>query len=282
MAEGDSRQIGMRPKQRRQRVQTRAALLAGVLVAALLVGGAPLAMAATASATITNVPFSPVTTGHTPPGVDETATACSGTGKQITETLSPASIYADATSTSTATATVAATGTNTPTARCKSEQVIFSSSDSNELISATTNDGDGTYSAIVTSSRGAGRATVTAQLTLVNPTPPPLITFVDATATLTQTAGPAANIALAIAVPAAGSSVTQPATVGVGLVAFGLGLQVVARSSRAARPGRRRSHRRGRRRAHRHRAGRLVGGANVASGPSRPSAAPSGGQAIPL
>jgi adhesin/invasin len=213
-----------------------------MLWAAFLGGAAPLAVTATTSSASTTAPFSPSTTTHLPKGVNEAVSACSGTHKQITETLSAASITADATSTSTAVATVTATATNAPQALCKGAQVIFTSSDSNELVSATTDEGDGTYSAIVTSSKATGHATITAQLTVVNPAPPPLITFVGATATLTQTAA-APNLSVAIAVPAAGSLVTLPATAGVGLIAFGVGLLVAARRLRVRRHGLRRLER---------------------------------------
>ncbi|HEX4580012.1 MAG TPA: invasin domain 3-containing protein [Candidatus Dormibacteraeota bacterium] len=201
----------MRPTERARKTQTGAALSTGVLGAALFVGGAPVAMAATTSP-ITSGPFSLLPRTQAPTGVNQAAIACFGTGKQITETLSPASITADGTSTSTATATVSEPGTGPPPILCKGQQVAFSSSDSKETVSATTDHGDGTYTAIITSSKTVGQATITAQLTVVNPTPPPVTTFMDATATLTQTAGPAAKITLVVSpssIPANGTSTSN-------------------------------------------------------------------------
>jgi adhesin/invasin len=220
------RHTARRLTDRGRKVQAGAALSSGLLGAALLAGGAPLALAANNGADTVNAP-SNSTASQAPTGVGQAVVACFGVGKTITETVSPASLAADGTSTSTATATVH--DTSTPPSLCKSQQVVFTSSDSKEVVSRTTDEGDGTYIATITSSTAAGQATITAQLSILNSsgTSPPT-KFVDVTATLPPVAGPAATIA-AVSVPATGASVGRPATVGVGLVALGLGLLARAR-----------------------------------------------------
>jgi adhesin/invasin len=189
MGRGDRRQAGTRPTTHtRRRVQAGAALCSGVVGAALLCGGVPLAAAA-----------------KPPTGIGQTVNGCFGAGKQIVQTLGTASITADGTTTSTATATVTATG-GTP---CAGQQVAFSSSDTKQAVGAIVDHGDGTYTAAITSSKTAGQATITARLTVLNGGPPPLTIYTSATATLTQTAGPATRIALLLSptsIPADGTS----------------------------------------------------------------------------
>jgi adhesin/invasin len=221
------RHTARRLTDRGRKVKAGAALSSGLLGAALFAGGAPLALAANNGADTVNAP-SNSTASQAPTGVGQAVVACFGVGKTITETVSPATITADGTSTSMATATVH--DTSTPPNLCKSQQVVFTSSDSKEVVSRTTDEGDGTYIATITSSMTAGQATIAAQLTVLNTsgTGPPT-RFVDATATPAQQAGAAVSVAAPVPVPATGASVGRPATVGFGLVALGLGLLARAR-----------------------------------------------------
>lgn len=226
VATPDGRHTARRLTDRGRKVKAGAALSSGLLGAALLAGGAPLASAAINGADTVNAP-SNSTASQAPTGVGQAVVACFGVGKTITETVSPATIAADGTSTSTATATVRDTAT--PPNLCKSQQVVFTSSDSSEVVSRTTDEGDGTYIATITSWTTAGQPTITARLTVLNArgNGPPT-KFEDATATPAQVAAPAATIA-AVSVPATGASVGRPATVGFGLVALGLGMLARAR-----------------------------------------------------
>ncbi len=105
---------------------------------------------------------------------------------QVGLALQPDSIIADGASSSIVTATVAdAAGNPIP-----GEQIVFSSSDPNQQIGATTDNDDGTYSARVTSSRLAGVATIAA----VDSDQPGL----GGSAQLTQRPGPATKIALSL------------------------------------------------------------------------------------
>ncbi len=115
------------------------------------------------------------------PNVSGTATLTqtAGPAATVTVALNPASIAADGSSTSTATATVRDAQGHLLTG----DTVAFSSSDSGEHVSATTNHNDGTYSAVVTASTTAGPATITAKDSSVTPN-------VSGTATLTQTTVP--------------------------------------------------------------------------------------------
>jgi adhesin/invasin len=228
------RHTARRLTDRGRKVKAGAALSSGLLGAALLAGGAPLGLAANNGADTVNAP-SNSTASQAPTGVGQAVVACFGVGKTITETVSPAAITADGTATSTATATVH--DTSTPANLCKSQQVVFTSSDSREVVSRTTDEGDGTYIATITSSTTAAQATITAQLTVLNTggTGPPT-KLEDATATPAQVTGPTTTIA-AVSVPATGASVGRPATVGFGLVTLGLGLL-----ARGRRLGGRRSH----------------------------------------
>lgn len=81
-----------------------------------------------------------------------------GSAAQVALKLAPASIPADGSSTSVATATV----TDASGFGVSGETVSFSSSDAGEKISATTDNGDGTYTATITASTTVGSATITA------------------------------------------------------------------------------------------------------------------------
>jgi hypothetical protein len=95
---------------------------------------------------------------------------------QVSVALSPASIAANGTSTSVATATV----TDASGDRATAENVSFAVNSPGVKIGAVTNNGDGTYSATVTSSTTAGAVTVTATDASATPN-------VSGQATLTQT-----------------------------------------------------------------------------------------------
>lgn len=94
----------------------------------------------------------------------------------VTVNLSPGSIAADGSSTSTATATV----TDAAGDYASDEQVAFSASDPGVGIGAVTNNGDGTYTATITSDTTAGDVTITATDNTPNPA-------VSGNATLVQT-----------------------------------------------------------------------------------------------
>jgi Bacterial Ig-like domain (group 3)/Invasin, domain 3 len=115
----------------------------------------------------------------------------SGTGTTISVSLSQSSIAADGTSTTTATATVNdASGTGVT-----GDSVTFSSSDAGEQVSTTTEGATpGTYTATITSSTTVGTATITATDSTSVPSGSPL----TGTATLTQTAGGAATVTVAL------------------------------------------------------------------------------------
>ena len=134
------------------------------------------------SATIT------ATDGSVSPGVSgqATLTQTAGPASSVGVALSPASIVANGTSISTATATVTA-GANP----VSGDTVTFSSSDSGEKIGAVTDNKNGTYTATITSSKTVGSATITATDGSVSP-------GVSGRATLTQTAGPASSVGVAL------------------------------------------------------------------------------------
>jgi Invasin, domain 3/FG-GAP repeat len=94
--------------------------------------------------------------------------------------LTPPSITADGSSTSVATATV--TGASSDPA--SAENVVFTASDPNVEIGTVTNNGDGTYSAVLTSSTTAGAVTITATDTSATPN-----VVGQATLTLTSPSG---------------------------------------------------------------------------------------------
>ncbi|HTP22268.1 MAG TPA: invasin domain 3-containing protein [Solirubrobacteraceae bacterium] len=104
----------------------------------------------------------------------------------MTLLLSPTSITANGTSTTTATVTV----TDAMGAGVAGDTVAFSSSDTGETVGMTTDSGNGTYTATITSSTTVGTATITA----ADATSP----VTAQTATLDQTAGPAATVTLAL------------------------------------------------------------------------------------
>lgn len=207
MSQRDSRHAGKRLTNRARKVQAGAALSSGVLGAALFVGGAPLALAANGSTATPNAPFNPAATPSRE-GVGAPVTPCFGTGKQITETVSPTPIIANGTSTSTATAHVTEliSGVQTP---CSGQTVTFTSSDPQQTVGTTTDHLDGSYTATITSSKKAGKATITAKMQVVNLSPPPPTVTKQATAILTQIAGPATTITLAVSpasIPGNGTS----------------------------------------------------------------------------
>jgi Invasin, domain 3 len=101
--------------------------------------------------------------------------AVSGT-PTISVSVSPGSIKADGKSTATVTATVSDTGSPE-----SGDDISFSSSDGGQSIGAVTDNGDGTYTAMITASRKSGNATITASDASSSPT-------VTATTTLTSTA----------------------------------------------------------------------------------------------
>ena len=86
------------------------------------------------------------------------AAHAAGPATSISLKLAPSTIVANGVATSTATATVTdLIGTGVP-----GETVTFSSSDAGQTISGTTDNGDGTYTATITSSTTVGSATITA------------------------------------------------------------------------------------------------------------------------
>ncbi len=127
-----------------------------------------------------------------------TCPAQAATGATISVSLSPSSITADGNSMSIATATV----TDSTGAIVSGESVTFSSSDADETVSGTIDNADGTYSATITSSTTVETATITATDST---------STLTATTTLTQTAGPAATVTLALnptSIVASGASAT--------------------------------------------------------------------------
>jgi Bacterial Ig-like domain (group 3)/Invasin, domain 3 len=81
-----------------------------------------------------------------------------GTGTSISVSLSPTSILANGTSTSAATATV----DDASSAGVAGDTVAFTSNDAGEKVSGTTDNGNGTYTATITSSTTVGTPTITA------------------------------------------------------------------------------------------------------------------------
>ena len=111
-----------------------------------------------------------------------------GAAAHVDVTLSPSSILANGSSTSTATARIADIQ-NRPLAT--EPQVSFASSDSGEKIGPVTNNGDGTYSATVTSSTTVGTPTIMATDSTNSP-------GASGQAKLTQTAGPTTSVHLTL------------------------------------------------------------------------------------
>jgi adhesin/invasin len=124
-----------------------------------------------------------------------TLTETPGAATAVAFALSPSTIVADGASTSTATATVTdANGNKVKT----STVTIATNGDSSP--SAVTNNGDGTYKSTITSSKTSGLETITAAVSG---------TSLSKTATLTEKAGPATKVVVALSpasVPADGKS----------------------------------------------------------------------------
>ena len=118
-------------------------------------------------------------------GVSGTATLTQSAGPPtgIALALQPASIVANGSSQSTATATVTDANGNGVAGR-----TVTFHSDGAQTIGSTTDKGNGTYTAPITATRTAGQATITASDGART----------SSGSTLTQTAGPAANIAVAL------------------------------------------------------------------------------------
>ncbi len=111
-----------------------------------------------------------------------------GPATSVTVSLSPPIITADGSSTTTATANV----TDVDGSPVVGDTVAFST-DGGQQVSATTDNGGGTYSATITSTTRAGHSTITA-----NDQSAP---GVNAQATLTQTPGPATAVTVSLSPP---------------------------------------------------------------------------------
>ena len=113
-----------------------------------------------------------------------------GPATTITVSLSPSSIVADGKSTTTATATV---DDNSMAPVGVAGQIVTFSASAGAVAGPTTDAGNGTYTATITSSTTTvGTASITATDSSVTPS------LVSAPATLTQTTGPPASIAVAL------------------------------------------------------------------------------------
>ncbi len=110
--------------------------------------------------------------------------SAAGPATTIKVALTPSSIVANGTARSTASATV----TDSTGAGVRNQKVTISSSDQSEAISAVKDHGNGTYTAVITSSTTSGQATITATDASVTPN------LTSAPATLTQTPDPARAI----------------------------------------------------------------------------------------
>lgn len=102
---------------------------------------------------------------------------CPGPATQVDVTLSPATILADGSSTSLATATVS----DDDEIPVPGDEIAFASTDPGQQIGAVTDNEEGTYTAMITSSTTAGAATITATDSSATPS-------VAGVATLTQLA----------------------------------------------------------------------------------------------
>jgi len=118
----------------------------------------------------------------------------------VTVTLSPSRIVADGVSSSTATATVSLAG-----APLVGQTVVFSSSDGGIRFGPTIDNLNGTYTAMLTSSRVAGSATVTA-------TTSSGASQLSGQTTLVETPGPASSMTLSIAPPSISANGSSSAT----------------------------------------------------------------------
>lgn len=116
---------------------------------------------------------------------------CPGPAADVSVSLTPPSIVANGRSVATATATV----TDVNGYDIEDDEVAFSSSDAGEKIGVITDNGDGTYTAQITSSTSPGTATITAVDESADPE-------ISGTAQLTQTAAPVASPSSILAPPA--------------------------------------------------------------------------------
>ena len=175
----------------------------GTYTATITSSSTPGAAAITATDTLTPTGVTPVMNLT----AQATLAQTTGPAAHVDVTLSPGSILANGSSTTTATARITDVQ-NRPLA--SESPVSFTSSDSGEKIGSVINNGDGTYSATVTSSTTVGS---------------PMITVTDSTnspsmsgqARLTQAAGPATSVHVIVSpssIVASGSSTsTATATV---------------------------------------------------------------------
>ena len=116
-----------------------------------------------------------------------TLTQTTGFGARVTVSLSPGSIVANGSSTSTATASIV----DAQGHPVSGDDPRFSSSEAGQKIGKVTDKGNGTYTATITSSTTVHKATITAADSSASPA-------VSGSATLTQTAGPAASVAVSL------------------------------------------------------------------------------------
>jgi adhesin/invasin len=104
-----------------------------------------------------------------------TLTQKAGPASAVIVALAPSSIVADGTSTTTATVTLS----DVKSRRVTGDPVVLTSSDSGQKIGALADNGDGTYTAVITSSKAVGTATITATdgsafgMTILTQTAPP-------------------------------------------------------------------------------------------------------------
>ncbi len=131
--------------------------------------------------TATDSSVSPSITGQA------TLTQTAGPAAKVTVSLSPASIVANGTSTSTVTATV----TDAQGRTLGSDKVVFTANDAGDKVGGVTANSNGTYTATITASKTAHAVTITATDSSVTPS-------ITGQATLTQTTGVAAKIAVAL------------------------------------------------------------------------------------
>jgi len=152
-----------------------------------------------------------------------------GPAAHVSVSLDPSSIAADGKASSQATATVTDANNN----GVSGDTVALSSTDGAQHVGSTTDKGDGTYSARITSSRTAGTPTITATDTSVEPN-------VSGSATLTQTPAKSAPRFLGAYAPRQKSRSTRDGTVRMRLVCprstagrctGGLALQLVSQSA---------------------------------------------------
>jgi Bacterial Ig-like domain (group 3)/Invasin, domain 3/Bacterial Ig-like domain (group 1) len=172
----------------------------------------------------------------------QTLTQTAGPAASLTLALNPTTIVANGISTSTATATV----TDAEGHPIDDDQVTFSSTDPGQIVSGTTNTGDGTYTATIRSSTRVGRATVTAtdgadltaQATLVQANAPSELTLASSKPTVVTNqsvafsaavsadgAGPSGTITFydgdTVIPGCAGEAITPKSAIGICQAAFG-------------------------------------------------------------